>query len=403
MSRTALADTEPRYAELLPRLGAMLIDLAIGWVVLAVTANVLDPGALGSDPTPHETGLLGVIAGVAVAVWFAYIVVAERRRGQTLGKAAVGIRVAGEDDRGVTWGRALARNLLLAVDLVAGPLAIPLSARRQRIGDRAAHTLVLAKAKPPAPAAPEPVPGAPQEPEVPGSSPPPGWRGRAPGPAEPTWGPGRVMAGILALLLTTVLEVGIVSIFDPNLSSLGARLATQALLAATLVGVAFAVSAEGRGIAPPAAFGLRAPRRSPFPPAALAYLGYFVFAMAYSALTHPHQKDVTRDLGLGHGAIGTIAAALLIIAAAPISEEIFFRGFVFGGLRRSFSFPVAGVASGAIFGLFHYTGPGSLTVVPQLAVLGLALAWVYEETGSIYPTMAMHALNNAIAFAILAS
>jgi NADH-quinone oxidoreductase subunit H len=31
---------------------------------------------------------------------------------------------------------------------------------------------------------------------------------------------------------------------------------------------------------------------------------------------------------------GTIAAGLLIVVAAPFSEEVFFRGFIFGGLRR---------------------------------------------------------------------
>jgi membrane protease YdiL (CAAX protease family) len=66
-------------------------------------------------------------------------------------------------------------------------------------------------------------------------------------------------------------------------------------------------------------------------------------------------------------------------------------------------FPVAGVFSAVIFGLFHYTGPGSIGVVPQLAVLGFALAWLYEETGSIYPTIGVHAVNNALAFAILTS
>ena len=48
-------------------------------------------------------------------------------------------------------------------------------------------------------------------------------------------------------------------------------------------------------------------------------------------------------------------------------------------------------------------GSGSLEVLPQLALLGFALCWVYEETGSIYPTMAIHAINNAIAFTILTS
>jgi uncharacterized protein len=213
-----------------------------------------------------------------------------------------------------------------------------------------------------------------------------------------------VAVGILALLLTTVFEVGIVSAFDPGLNSLGARLVTQALLALTLVGVAFAVTADSNtGIAPPGALGLRRPLRSPFGIAAAAYLGYIVFAIVYSGLLHPHQKDITRDLGFGHGGLGTLAAGVLIVIAAPASEEIFFRGFIFGGLRNRLSFPIAAVISAAIFGLFHYTGAGSAEVVPQLAFLGLVLCWVYEETGSIYPTMAIHAVNNLIAFIFLTS
>jgi hypothetical protein len=234
--------------------------------------------------------------------------------------------------------------------------------------------------------------------------------GGAPEPdlAEPasraTWGPGKVAVGILALLLTTTFEVGIVSAFDPDLKSVAARLVTQALLAATLVGIAFVVTSSSReGIAPPGTLGLRRPFRSPLGIAAAAYVGYIVFAVVYSSLVHPHQKDITRDLGFGHGALGTIAAGLLIVVAAPVSEEIFFRGFMFGGLRRRLSFPVAGLISAGIFGLFHYTGAGSLGVLPQLAFLGLALSWVYEETGSIYPTMAIHALNNAFAFVLLTS
>jgi membrane protease YdiL (CAAX protease family) len=249
---------------------------------------------------------------------------------------------------------------------------------------------VSSSASPPQPSAPPPGAGA-------------AWSGPA-GDQPRTWGPGRVAGGIGALLLTTVFEVGVVSAFDPDLDSLAARLVTQALLAATLVGIAFAVAAgRGGGIASPRALGLRRPVRSAIRIAAATYLGYIVIALVYSALVHPHQEDVTRDLGFGHGAFGTIAAGVLIVVAAPFSEEIFFRGFIFGGLRGRLSFPVAAVFSGMIFGLFHFTGPGSIAVVPQLAFLGFALAWLYEETGSIYPPMAVHALNNALAFAILTS
>jgi membrane protease YdiL (CAAX protease family) len=201
-----------------------------------------------------------------------------------------------------------------------------------------------------------------------------------------------------------VFEVGVVSAFDPNLDSLAARLVTQLLLAVTLVGVAFTVTAgAGGGTAEPGALGLRRPRRAWLGLAGAAYLSYIVLAIAYSALIHPHQEDVTRDLGFGQGTLGAVAAAILIVGAAPFAEEVFFRGFIFGGLRNRLSFPVAAVASALIFGLFHYTGPGSLGVIPQLAFLGLALAWLYEETGSVLPGMAVHALNNALAFALLTS
>jgi len=216
------------------------------------------------------------------------------------------------------------------------------------------------------------------------------------------WGPARVGTGILTLLVATFIEVAIVAAFDPDLESLAARLVTQAFLAATLVAVAFKFAATD-GLAAPASLGLRRPLRSPLGIAAAAYLAYVATALLYSGLVHPHQEDVTRDLGFGEGTAGAVAAGLLIVFAAPFSEEVFFRGFIFGGLRSRLPFPIAGLISACIFGAFHYTGTGSLAVLPQLAILGLVLAWVYEETGSIYPTMAIHAFNNALAFAILTS
>jgi len=87
--------------------------------------------------------------------------------------------------------------------------------------------------------------------------------------------------------------------------------------------------------------------------------------------------------------------------ANGLGEEIFFRGFLFGGLRRRLPFAIAAVISAAIFGAFHYTGPGSLAVLPQLAMLGLTQAWLYERSGSIYSTMAVHIINNALAFTLL--
>jgi CAAX protease family protein len=399
---------EPRYAGLLRRLAAVAIDALIAYIVLSIAVNVIVPGWAGDDATSHQTATAALIVLAVFTVWFNYFVVAEWRWGQTLGKRALRIRVADEGGGAVSWNRALVRNLLLIVDVVAGLVLIPFSARKQRLGDRLAHTVVLVEnraafargSQPATPAGSLPPPssgaGAPPPPSAPPTPTP------SPGKPSATWGPGRVGGGILVLLVATVVEVGVVSAFDPDLDSLGARLVTQALLALTLVVIAFAVGARG-GAASAPALGLRRPLRSPIWMAAAAYLGYIVVALVYSSLVHPHQEDVTRDLGFGHGAVGAIAAGVLIVVAAPFSEEIFFRGFIFGGFRRRLPFPVAAVISAAIFGLFHYTGPGSIGVVPQLAFLGFALAWLYEETDSIYPTIAVHAVNNALAFAILTS
>ena len=59
-----------------------------------------------------------------------------------------------------------------------------------------------------------------------------------------------------------------------------------------------------------------------------------------------------------------------------------------------------------VWALLHFNPDnptGSWGVVVQLTVLGIALAWVYERTGSIWPSIGIHALNNALAFALLAS
>jgi membrane protease YdiL (CAAX protease family) len=236
------------------------------------------------------------------------------------------------------------------------------------------------------------------------SLPPPSAPATATGSAAPppTWGPTRTLAGLGIFLLALILEAGVISAFDSDLDSLGAKLSLQALLAATLIVVAFA-AAKNNGFAPAEALGLRRPLRSPVRPAIIAYLVYVGIAIVLAAIIRPEQEDLTRELGFHESAFGAIAAALLIVVAAPLSEEIFFRGFMFAGIRRAAPFWVAAGCSAAVWGLFHYTGPGSWGVCLQLAIFGVILAWLYERTGSIWPTIAVHMFNNALAFAILAS
>ena len=398
----ALAVTPPAPAPAWRRLIAALIEIVVAWMALTILVLVLTP----SDPdswSSEEEATAGLIVLAFLTVWFNYLVFCESRWGRTFGKLVLDLRVVGEDGAKVSWNRSLVRNLLRLPDLVLAPLLIPLSDRRQRLGDRAAHTIVvMADGSTPSPAPTGPPPATPE-----GSLGPPGPEVESQPPAPPpAWGPKRVLGGLAALLALVAIEAVVVSAIDGGDSDslgLAASLTLQASLAVTMVGVAFAVARPGSGWALPAELGLRRPLHPAIKASVIAYLAYIGCALVIAALLQPEQEDVTRDLGADEGVLGSIVAGLLIVCVAPVTEEIFFRGFMFGGVRRATSFVVAALVSAGIWGVFHYTGPETWGVVLQLAVFGIALAWLYERTGSLYPPIAVHAFNNAVAFSILMS
>ena len=89
---------------------------------------------------------------------------------------------------------------------------------------------------------------------------------------------------------------------------------------------------------------------------------------------------------------------LLVLGILPgICEELFFRGFLFNGLRGQLG-PVRGLIFAAIaFGLFHVVVAGGAAperVVPS-TLLGILLGWVAWQAGSVWPAMLLHVLHNS--------
>jgi membrane protease YdiL (CAAX protease family) len=80
------------------------------------------------------------------------------------------------------------------------------------------------------------------------------------------------------------------------------------------------------------------------------------------------------------------------VVAAPMVEELFFRGFVFGGLRPRYGWQKAAVISAALFAAVHLPRWGTL---PLQLVFGYLLAYLYERSNSIWPGILMHAWVNA--------
>jgi membrane protease YdiL (CAAX protease family) len=85
--------------------------------------------------------------------------------------------------------------------------------------------------------------------------------------------------------------------------------------------------------------------------------------------------------------------AILAVGFAPICEEVAFRGFLFGGLRRAMRFRWAALLSGALFGLVHADPIRFL----GLSLTGVILAGLYERRRTLVAPIAAHLTVNLIA------
>ena len=77
-------------------------------------------------------------------------------------------------------------------------------------------------------------------------------------------------------------------------------------------------------------------------------------------------------------------------------EETFFRGFVFGGLSKRFSFLGAALISGFLFAIAHMDP----TLLIPFTAVGMIFAAGYAYTGSLWTTIAAHFTFNLISLTI---
>ena len=219
------------------------------------------------------------------------------------------------------------------------------------------------------------------------------------------WTPGTTVRWLLGgLLLAIIVPPLLVAPFDPDLNGDGALLAAQAMFDGLLLFVALGVASDwkfrplGR---PLRLLGLRPFRLSAIWIMLATLVVYYIAAGLFASLVlKPDQEDIGGELGVGNPSVViAVAAVLMIVLLAPIAEELFFRGFVFAGLRTRWSLWPAAITSGLIFGSVH--APTGITTVVPLAVLGFALCWLYDRTGSLWPCVIAHMINNGLALAVV--
>lgn len=95
------------------------------------------------------------------------------------------------------------------------------------------------------------------------------------------------------------------------------------------------------------------------------------------------------------GGLSTAWFLILLAVIVPVGEEVFFRGFIYGGLRDRWGAIPATLASAVFFSIAHLQLVHGLPIL----VLGVLLAFLYERTRSLVPVIVTHALNNVIAIA----
>jgi membrane protease YdiL (CAAX protease family) len=236
--------------------------------------------------------------------------------------------------------------------------------------------------------------------------PPPPERPELPEGVAPRWPAWYAGVGFLVALIFTVIVVGIVAAATG--ASTDDETPTFTVIATFLQGVIFigtaVMFASFTRTPRPEHFGLRPARFWPAVGWAAAGMATFYTLVAiYTVIVQPDaEQTVAQDLGAEQGTFGMIAAGFMVICVAPVAEEFFFRGFFYRALRSRWSVLGAAGIDGLLFGVIHYdfSGADALLILPPLAVLGFIFCLVYERTGSIYPTIAMHSLNNAIAFGV---
>ena len=116
------------------------------------------------------------------------------------------------------------------------------------------------------------------------------------------------------------------------------------------------------------------------------YLYHYVFISSFAEMTDI--QELFQEAGLG------ITAQLVLVCIFPaITEEIAFRGLIQHWLQTAILPWRALILSSALFAGIHL----SVISAPYLFLLGFLLGWVKWKTGSLYPSMLLHFVHNAVA------
>lgn len=90
----------------------------------------------------------------------------------------------------------------------------------------------------------------------------------------------------------------------------------------------------------------------------------------------------------------SVAAIIMVLVIAPVSEELMFRGFVYGSMRAArYKVIAAAAASSGLFALLH----GTISQLVPTFLAGMLFCLIYEATGVVWYSVAGHSFYNLLA------
>ncbi len=111
----------------------------------------------------------------------------------------------------------------------------------------------------------------------------------------------------------------------------------------------------------------------------------------------PQEQPFARLLLEAKNEYQIVVLAVFGILLAPLGEELLFRGFIYRALRNKTGIFWANLISAVLFSALHFD---PFRFIP-LTLGGMALAWVYENTGSLFSSIAAHGAWNAAMMGLL--
>ena len=118
----------------------------------------------------------------------------------------------------------------------------------------------------------------------------------------------------------------------------------------------------------------------------LMVIAFVINVTRYVPERQPVVELFLKERGAAFLTYTTVFAAF----AGPVVEELFFRGFMYGALRKYAGVFWATMVTAVLFSALHTNIVGFFPIM----ILGIALAYVYEKTGTLVSSITLHTIHN---------